>query len=123
MNLSVFLFLYSCILYVYDERCKMNFPVRDNKVLLQYIVLCCIVIFPQGRADIPNSMETVCSNNGALTSTWLLKRTVNKDVLTKETHLSRLVRLGIINVSYGALCHSGGNIKPPCERTRFGIPC
>ena len=39
MHLSVFLFLYSCILYFYDERCKMNFPVRDNTVLLYCIVL------------------------------------------------------------------------------------
>ena len=31
-------------LYFYDdERCKMNFPVRDNKVLLYCIVLYCIV--------------------------------------------------------------------------------
>ena len=28
-----------CIFYFYDdERCKMNFPVRDNKVLLYCIV-------------------------------------------------------------------------------------
>ena len=33
-----------CILNFYDdERCKMNFPVRDNKVLLYCIVLYCIV--------------------------------------------------------------------------------
>ena len=45
MNLSVFLFLYSCILYFYDERCKINFPVQDNKVVLYCIVLYCIVLY------------------------------------------------------------------------------
>ena len=31
-----------CILYFYDdERCKMNFPVRDNKVLLYFTFLTC----------------------------------------------------------------------------------
>ena len=47
MNLLAF-FLISllCILYFYDdERCKMNFPVRDNKVLLYCIVLYCIVLY------------------------------------------------------------------------------
>ena len=34
------------ILYFYDdERCKMNFPVWDNKVLLYCIVLYCIVLY------------------------------------------------------------------------------
>ena len=33
-----------CILYFYDDECcKMNFPVRNNKVLLYCIVLYCIV--------------------------------------------------------------------------------
>ena len=41
----IFILLYSCILYCYDERCKMNNPVRDNKVLLYYIVLYCILLF------------------------------------------------------------------------------
>ena len=48
MNLSVFLFIYSTIkLYFfifYDERCKMNFPVRDNKVLLYCITLRCVAL-------------------------------------------------------------------------------
>ena len=29
----------------YDEHCTMNFPVRDNKVLLYCIVLYCIVLY------------------------------------------------------------------------------
>ena len=36
--MCIFKLLHSCILYFYDERCKMNFPVRDNKVLLYCIV-------------------------------------------------------------------------------------
>ena len=28
----------------YDKRCKMNFPVRDNKVVLCCVVLCCVVL-------------------------------------------------------------------------------
>ena len=44
MNLSVFLFLYSFILNFYDEHCKMNLRVRDNKVVLYCVVmvLCCV---------------------------------------------------------------------------------
>ena len=47
MNLLAFFFIsLLCILYFYDdERCKMNFPVRDNKVLLYCIVLYCIVLY------------------------------------------------------------------------------
>ena len=45
MNLSVFLFLYSCILYFYDEHFKINFPVMDNAILLYCIVLYCIVLY------------------------------------------------------------------------------
>ena len=38
--ISIFFISLLCILYFYDdERCKMNFPVRDNKVLLYCIVL------------------------------------------------------------------------------------
>ena len=44
--ISIFLISLLCILYFYDnERCKMNFPVRDNKVLLYCIVLYCIVLY------------------------------------------------------------------------------
>ena len=39
------LFLYSCILYFYDERFKIFFLVRDNTVLLYCIVLYCIVLY------------------------------------------------------------------------------
>ena len=40
MNLFAFFIYLLCVLYFYDdERCKMNFLVRDNKVLLYYIVL------------------------------------------------------------------------------------
>ena len=49
MNLFVFLFLYSVFYILYDdERCKINFPVRDNKVfciVLYCIVLYCIVLY------------------------------------------------------------------------------
>ena len=40
-NVSICIFIsLLCILYFYDdERCKMNFPVRDNKVLL-YCIVC-----------------------------------------------------------------------------------
>ena len=42
MNLSVFLFLYSSILYFYDKCYKMNFVII---VLLYYcVVLCCVVL-------------------------------------------------------------------------------
>ena len=38
--ISIFFISLLCILYFYDdERCKMNFSVRDNKVLLYCIVL------------------------------------------------------------------------------------
>ena len=38
--ISIFFISLLCILYFYDdERCKINFPVRDNKVLLYCIVL------------------------------------------------------------------------------------
>ena len=44
--ISIFFISLLCILYFYDdERCKMNFPVRDNKVLLYCIVLYCIVLY------------------------------------------------------------------------------
>ena len=44
--ISIFYISLLCILYFYDdERCKMNFPVRDNKVLLYCIVLYCIVLY------------------------------------------------------------------------------
>ena len=44
--ISIFIISLLCILYLYDdERCKMNFPVRDNKVLLYCIVLYCIVLY------------------------------------------------------------------------------
>ena len=37
--ISIFFISLLCILYFYDdERCKMNFPVRDNNVLLYCIV-------------------------------------------------------------------------------------
>ena len=46
MDLFAFLISLLSILYFYDdERCKMNFPVRDNKVLLYCIVLYCIVLY------------------------------------------------------------------------------
>ena len=44
--ISIFFISLLCILYFYDdERCKMNFPVWDNKVLLYCIVLYCIVLY------------------------------------------------------------------------------
>ena len=44
--ISIFFISLLCILYFYDdERCKINFPVRDNKVLLYCIVLYCIVLY------------------------------------------------------------------------------
>ena len=53
-----------CILYFYDdERCKMNFPVRDNKVLLYCIVYCivfsdmCVVAVRMRRQASPRSVS------------------------------------------------------------------
>ena len=44
--ISIFFISLLCILYFYDdERCQMNFPVRDNNVLLYCIVLYCIVLY------------------------------------------------------------------------------
>ena len=37
--ICIFILLYSCIFYFYDERCKINFAIRDNKVLLYCIVM------------------------------------------------------------------------------------
>ena len=42
--ISIFILRYTCIFF-YDERCKKNFPVRDNKVILYCIVLYCIVLY------------------------------------------------------------------------------
>ena len=44
MNLSVFLY-FSTPVFFYDERCKMNFPFRDNTVLLYCIVSYSIVSY------------------------------------------------------------------------------
>ena len=46
--ISIFFISLLCVLYFYDdERCKMNFPVRDNNVLLYCIALYCIVYYCQ----------------------------------------------------------------------------
>ena len=44
MNLFLFLFLYSCILYFYDERCKMNFPVVLHCIIILLIIIILLLL-------------------------------------------------------------------------------
>ena len=57
--ISIFFISLLCILYFYDdERCKMNFPVRDNKVLL-YCILYCIVHTEGRTGKAPAHLSTI----------------------------------------------------------------
>ena len=93
--ISIFFISLLCILYFYDdERCKMNFPVRDNKVLLYCILYC---------KEIP-TQDSVTSY-----------ATYGPKIIDANNVLGRIIRLAVTNtaISYEAQCYPDGFVHAP----------